>query len=236
MNYIRILLLLLLIPIQTAWSKDYVVKLGQDRVLVKEYPGKGKTYVHVHRNETTALKAAKAVIKSRGGTLITLEHKGGRNVSFRLKGKKYTFDPNRIFTEKGIQKTLKKNGPYSKAAAKEVKKLARMIKILLPTSGKIIAVHNNKDFSLKNYMKGKDMAKDAAKLYYNPKKYYRNFFLVTRKKDFDRLKRAGWNAVLQAKHATDDGSLSVYLAKKQYINIEAGYDQLKQQIEMLRKV
>jgi len=111
-----------------------------------------------------------------------------------------------------------------------------MIKILLPTSGKIIAVHNNKDFSLKNYMQGKDMAKDAAKLYYNPKKYYRNFFLVTRKKDFNRLKRAGWNTVLQAKHATDDGSLSVYLAKKQYINIEAGYDQLKQQIEMLRKV
>jgi len=39
MNYVRILLLLLLIPIQAAWSKDYVVKLGQDRVVVKEYPG-----------------------------------------------------------------------------------------------------------------------------------------------------------------------------------------------------
>lgn len=236
MKYIVILLSLLLLPFQTAWSKNYVVRLGKDKVLVREYPGKGTTYIHVHRNETTALKAAKAVIKSRGGRLITLDHPGGRNITFRLKGKKYTFDPNRIYTETGIKKTLRQHGSYTPQAAKEVKKLARIIKILLPTSGKVVAVHNNKTYSLKNYFQGKNMAKDARSLYHNPARYYRNFFLVTEKKDFYRLKKKGMNIVWQAKQATDDGSLSVYLAKREYINVEAGYGQLKQQIHMLRMV
>jgi hypothetical protein len=39
---------------------------------------------------------------------------------------------------------------------------------------------------------------------------------------------------LQAQHATDDGSLSVYLADLDYINVEAGYDQLAAQIKMLQ--
>lgn len=43
----------------------------------------------------------------------------------------------------------------------------------------------------------------------------------------------GFNGVLQKASATDDGSLSVYLAKREYINVEAGYDQLKEQIHML---
>ncbi len=233
-RYLLCILLTLLMPVHTVWSKNHTVKLGDDRVVVREYPGKGKTYVHVHRNETTALKAAKSVIKSQGGRLITLDHPGGRNIVFRLKGKRYEFDPNRIFTEKGIKQTLSQNGRYTPQAAREVRKLSRMIKILLPSSGTIIAVHNNQGYSLKNYLRGMDMARDAKATNYNPDKYYRNFFLVTDKKDFYRLKKAGLNAVWQARQATDDGSLSVYLAKKVYINIEAGHGQLKQQIEMLR--
>ena len=32
----------------------------------------------------------------------------------------------------------------------------------------------------------------------------------------------------------DDGSLSVFLANRAYINVEAGYDELAMQIKMLR--
>jgi hypothetical protein len=39
---------------------------------------------------------------------------------------------------------------------------------------------------------------------------------------------------LQSKNAQNDGSLSYCLAKKNYINIEAAFDALKTQIDMLR--
>lgn len=227
------ILILALTLIQSCFSKNYTVKLGDSRVIVKLYPGRGKTYIHLHRNETTALEAAKALIKQKGGSLITIEHPGGRNLGFWLHKKHYCFDPNRIFTEKGIRKTLTLNSHYTPEAARQVKKLARVIKILLP-AGKVIAVHNNKSYSLKNYFKGKSLASDVRALYYNPQKSYRNFVLVTRKSSFLRFKRAGWSTVLQKSHVRDDGSLSVYLAKRDYINIEAGYDQLTAQKRMLR--
>ncbi|HEL8628750.1 TPA: protein tyrosine phosphatase, partial [Legionella pneumophila] len=56
---------------------------------------------------------------------------------------------------------------------------------------------------------------------------------VTKLSDYLRLKMQGFNGVLQKPSATDDGSLSVYLAKRDYINVEAGYDQLAEQIKML---
>lgn len=67
-----------------------------------------------------------------------------------------------------------------------------------------------------------------------PRNYYRNFYLVTKIGDFLRLKSKGYNGVLQKSTATDDGSLSIYLAKNDYINVEAGYDQLIEQIKMLQ--
>jgi hypothetical protein len=148
--------------------------------------------------------------------------------------KRYEFDPNRIFTDKGIKKTLTQFGSYSPQAHKEVSKLAHKIKQLLP-KGKVIAVHNNAAYSLKDYLPGHDLACDAQAMHKNPDKYYRNFYLVTRSTDFLRIKMNGYNGVLQKPSARDDGSLSVLLAKSEYINVEAGYDQLSEQIKMLRK-
>ena len=118
-------------------------------------------------------------------------------------------------------------------AHREVKKLANKIKALLP-SGKIIAVHNNKTYSLRNYMSGHDMARDARSLNRNKRHHFRNFFLVTKRHDYLRLKQLHFNSVWQSGHATDDGSLSVFLDCVHYINVEAGYDQLKAQIKMLK--
>lgn len=121
---------------------------------------------------------------------------------------------------------------YTPEAHQEVKKLADRIKALLP-EGKVIAVHNNSSYSLKDYLPGHELAKDAKALYMNPDNYFRNFYLVTKLSDYLRLKMQGFNGVLQKPSATDDGSLSVYLAKRDYINVEAGYDQLAEQIKML---
>ncbi|TAL60140.1 MAG: protein tyrosine phosphatase [Legionella sp.] len=223
----------LLVLVLSGCAVNQTVMVGDERVVIKQFKGKtNKTYVHVHHNEQTALKAARSVIRKDGGSLITLVHSGGRNIVFHLHNTRYEFDPNRIYTDVGIKKTLKQYSTYSPEAHKEVKKLATRIKELLP-EGKVVAVHNNNSYSLKNYLPGHDMAKEAQIVHMDSKNYYRNFYLVTKLKDYLRLKIAGFNGVLQKRGATDDGSLSVYLAKSEYINVEAGYDQLNEQIKML---
>lgn len=226
-------LLLLIALMQTGCSINHKVMVGDEPVIIKQTPGKGKAYVHVHQNEQTALKAAKYAISKQGGSLLTLAHSGGgRNIVFHLNNQRYEFDPNRIYTDKGIKKTLAQYSRYTPAAHHEVKKLANKIKELIP-EGKIVAVHNNSTYSLKDYLPGHKLASDAQVMHMSPQNYYRNFYLVTQLKDYVRLKMNGFNGILQKKTATDDGSMSVFLAKSQYINVEAGYDQLSEQVKML---
>lgn len=224
----------LLVLTQVGCAVNHKVMVGDEPVIIQQYKGQGKAYIHVHHNETTALKAAKAVIHKEGGSLLTLVHSGGRNIVFHLNNQRYEFDPNRIYTDKGIKKTLAQFSYYTPEAHREVKKLASKIKDLLP-EGKVIAVHNNSSYSLKDYLPGHELAKDAKALHMSPDNYYRNFYLVTRLSDYLRLKLEGFNGILQKPSATDDGSLSIYLAKSEYINVEAGYDQLAQQIKMLER-
>lgn len=227
-------LFLLFLVLTTGCAKNYPVKLGDSTVVIQQYQnGKGKAFIHLHQNETTALKAAKAVLKAEGGSLLTLKHSGKRNIVFRLHQKRYEFDPNRIFTHQGIKNTLSQYSCYTPAAHAEVKKLADKITMLLP-KGKIIAVHNNQSYSLKNYLPGHDLASEAQKLNINSKSYHRNFYLVTKQDDYLRLKKLRFNSIWQVFNATDDGSLSIYLAHSDYINVEAGYDQLNAQIKMLK--
>jgi hypothetical protein len=232
----RYLLPLLMFIMLTGCAINHKVMVGDERVVIQQTVGnaKGKTFIHVHHNEQTALKAAKVVIRQEGGTLITLVHSGGRNIVFHLNNTRYEFDPNRIYSDKGIKKTLTQFGAYTPEAHKEVKKLANKITQILP-KGKIVAVHNNSSYSLKDYLPGHELAHDAKALHMSPHNYYRNFYLVTKLSDYLRLKLEGFNGILQKTTATDDGSLSVLLAKNEYINVEAGYDQLMEQIKMLQR-
>lgn len=225
-------LLLLFILSQTGCAINHRVMVGDEPVVIKQTAGQGKTYVHVHQNETTALKAAKFAISKQGGSLITLVHSGGRNIVFHLNNQRYEFDPNRIYTDKGIKKTLAQYSRYTPQAHREVKKLANKIKDLLP-EGKVVAVHNNSTYSLKDYLPGHKLAGDAKTMHMSPNNYYRNFYLVTQLQDYLRLKMEGFNGILQRANVTDDGSMSVFLAKNDYINVEAGYNQLSEQVKML---
>ena len=234
--FMRLLIVMLLIlgPLQPCFAKQYPVRLGNATVVIaQEQYGKGKSFVHVHENETTALKAAQTIIRHQGGSLLTLKHGGGRNIKFTLQKRHYEFDPNRIFTDRGIYNTLNSYGDYSKAAHHAVKHLATQILALLP-KGKIIAVHNNDSFSSHDYLPGNDKEQEARQLHLDHKQFYRNFYIVTQKQDYERLKSQHFNSVWQAKSASDDGSLSIRLSKHPYINVEAGYDQLHSQIIMLQ--
>lgn len=217
-----------------AYGGTYPVKLGEDKVLVVVQEGEGKkSFIHLHQNEITALKAAKIVSRTEGTGLLTLKHRGGRTIQFHLNHQRYEFDPNRIFTDKGIRDSLNLYSRYSPKAHREVKKLADEILKRMP-QGKLIAVHNNMGYSIRDYLPGHPLEKDAKSLHLTAKQSYRNFYLMTQDEDYQRLVNKGLNGILQAKTAQDDGSLSVLYANKSYINVEAGYDQLAMQIKMLK--
>ncbi|CDZ76553.1 hypothetical protein BN59_00827 [Legionella massiliensis] len=215
-------------------AETHTVRLGNTKIAIIKHKGKGKTFVHLHESEVTALAAARLYVAKEGGTLITLKHSGERNVVFYLRGVRYEFDPNRIFTDKGIRTTLKQFGHYSPAAHFEVKKLANQILVLIPP-GKVVAVHNNnRNYSLKEYFPKHSLARDANALYYRSFSNLRNFYFVTRREEYLRLKKLKFNVALQAKHAQDDGSLSYHFANKNYVNIESAYGALSAQLKMLR--
>lgn len=213
-------------------TEVHTVKLGDTPVKIVKQNGKGKTFVHLHENETTALTAAQYYVNKEGGTLIHLNHSGRRNIIFHLHKVKYEFDPNRIFTDQGIKKTLQQYGRYSEAAHHEVHRFAVAIKHLIP-KGKVIAVHNNRDYSIREYFPEHPLAADAKAINYHPSSNYRNFYFVTQPKEFERLKKLKFNVALQSSHAQDDGSLSYFLGAKNYINIESAYGQLSAQLKML---
>jgi hypothetical protein len=229
MKYLTCFLLLIS---SLVYGQTYTVTLGNTKVKIIKQAGFGKTIVHLHENERTALRAAKMYLARNGGTIITLKHSGKRNIVFYLRKVRYEFDPNRIFTDVGIKKTLKQFGSYSLKAHKEVKKLAKRIIKVIP-KGKIIAVHNNRGYSLKEYLPRHPLARDVKALCHVPYTSYRNFYFVTKKHEFKRLKKLKFNVALQAFHATNDGSLSYYFSKRNYINIEAANYALRQQLKML---
>ena len=216
-------------------AKTYTVVLGDTPVkIIQETMKKknAKTMVHLHENETTALAATRKYIRKEGGTLVTLQHGGTRNIVFHLNKVRYEVDPNRIFTDHGIESTLKQFGTSSKAAHQKVKALANKIVALIPP-GKVIAVHNNRDYSLKEYFPNHPMHNDAKAVHYLAHSNFRNFYFVTDATEYRRLKKLKFNVALQALSAHDDGSLSYYLSERNYINIEAGYGELKEQLGML---
>lgn len=212
---------------QVVWIGKTPVKIIRETQAPTE-----KTFVHLHENETTALQAARQFIQKNGGTLITLEHGGTRNIQFELQGKQYAVDPNRIFTDRGITHSLQQYSSYSLVAHQAVKKLAQAILAQIPP-GKVVAVHNNSTYSLRDYLPDHPMHADAKAVHYLAQTNYRNFYFVTRQHEYERLKALDFNVALQSNHSDDDGSLSYYLGRHNYINIEAGYGELKAQLNML---
>lgn len=198
------------------------------------------TYVHVHENESTALKAAQIVQKHRGGKLIHLAHGGGRMVNFSLKGQSYSFDPNRIFTPNGLQKTLAMNSVHrvTPEVTQEVKKLADFITNQLQ-GGTVVAVHNNKSNPILRYLPNGPYAKSTSDTVLVGKLSPHHFYIVTQRSMFESLKGQGFNVVLQDnRRVEDDGSLSVYAARHglPYINVEAGFGALTEQVKMLNAI
>jgi len=200
----------------------------------------GKVFIILHDDENTAVEATDSIVARSGAALIELMAAGTREIGFKLNGKKYAFDPNRIFTPAGVKKTLMKYGRTSPGAEAVVSELASLITGMLGRFDTVIAVHNNKrGYSLKDYLPGGPYVKDAAEVHWVKGTSPNDFYFVVERDDFEALKSKGMNVVLQsAASVTDDGSLSVYCQQKgiRYLNCEAYDGHLSQQIGMLKRL
>ncbi len=197
------------------------------------------TFINLHDDENTSVEAAEAFLEENGGMLVQLKHSGKRNLAFKIKAKNYVVDPNRIYTPIGIKASLIKSGRYTPHAALKVKSFAdQLLQNHIDGKNFVVALHNNTDkgFSIISYKKGGSEAMNAAMVYINTLMDADDFILTTEKKIFDQLQAKEINVVLQNnRNVKDDGSLSVYAARKKipYINVEAQDGHLEEQIKML---
>ncbi|HEY2721144.1 MAG TPA: hypothetical protein VGI82_05445 [Chitinophagaceae bacterium] len=226
-------------PVQTKYSFDW--GNNSTSIRLSQYGSSTKTVmIHLHDDETASDKAAEVMLRKTGGLLIEVENNGKRLMSFKKSGRWFLFDPNRIFTNTGLKKNLRLlNSHVTSAAISSVKAFAAFILQKIPDSlTSFISLHNNENgkYSIKSYTPLGSRAKDALKVHINPLRDPDNFFILTDTILFRQLKQADFNVVLQnTKNAVDDGSLSIYLGRKNiiYVNVEAQKGRMRTQVNML---
>lgn len=205
--------------------KTHVHLLGSTPITIKTRTygtPSSVTFIQLHHNEETAEKAVLQVLEEKGGTLVSIENGSRRTISFRVNGKSYLFDPNRMFTKRGIRESLGRLGSYTPAAAAEVAAFARAILALLPQETVTVAVHNNTDqhYSILSYRSDPQLKQSAKAVYHNPQQDVDDFFITTQQDISLALKESGYNVVLQNNAGVfDDGSLSVLMGrqKRRYV-------------------
>jgi hypothetical protein len=228
-----------------AVEKNVFYRLGSTRIPLQilNYGNKRDiVMISLHDDETTAMTAAKKVLKKTGGQFIRIKNDKRRYITFLHKGKRVRFDPNRIFTKKGILSTLREqNVSFPSAAVKSVEGFAKFLLKKIPSAHTVIALHNNKDGSLSvhSYAKGGVHEKNAIAVHRNDSYDPDNFFFTTDRRLSRSLSAAGYNVVYQNnRKAIDDGSLSIHYGRrnKSYINIETEDGMLQVQERMIESV
>tara|TARA_B100000530_G_scaffold334254_1_gene283770 strand:+ start:119 stop:865 length:747 start_codon:yes stop_codon:yes gene_type:complete len=197
-----------------------------------------RRYIWIHGDEKTAELLIRKYLKENHGTAFLINNKE-REVL--ING--YMLDPNRIFTNVGVKKNLKKlNRNISKS---QINKTIELISndrenffksISPPDGGLLISLHNNiREYSIDNEIP----LSTEVSIKNTNHPHHHNFFICTNKEDYDLLKKSPFNVVLQDKQIeNDDGSLSWYAYRKniRYINIETRLGHLRTQSEMLKYV
>ena len=209
-------------------------------VVVHQAETPGLTYLNLHDDEDTGVEAALSVIRQHGGRVIELQHGGSRNVAFSIGDTSYAFDPNRMFTDQGAALTLADLSDSSQAATSAVRAFAGAMldEIGLDSVETIITLHNNTDerYSALSYNSGGEYEADVLFVHLTDDVDPDDFFFVTDRRLYDRLRQGDFNAVLQDNaRVTDDGSLSVYAGQQgvPYVNVEAEHGHFEMQVKML---
>lgn len=201
-------------------------------------------FINLHENESTSVEAARAALPGFSDFQLTeLKFRNQRNLEFSTKGLNFSVDPNRIFTKKGAEASLRRNSDsLHPAALRSVNRHARkLLRRFVKKSQYVVALHNNteENYSVSGYAPGGPDAGDVEQLYINDTMDRDNFFYTTDPGFFQFAADNKINVVLQKPGlVNDDGSLSVYCGLKgiSYINIEAQHGHLDMQTRMTRLV
>lgn len=177
-------------------------------------------YVLLHGDEETARHVLTQQMERRAG-IAHLMRSSTRMVEIHG----LTLDPNRIFSDEGAFKTLRRENPN--APRESIDSLViwlrehrqELMRALLPgEGGRLFALHNNsRGYNLEDEVAGSDETSLPMR------SQTREFFLVTAPKDFAVLKQSPFNVLLQhTLRGEEDGSLSRYSAAHniRYINLE----------------
>jgi len=202
----------------------------------------GLTYLNIHDEENTSVRAALDTIKLSGGRVFELKHSNTRNITFNLDGVEYEFDPNRIFSEAGITASLERFSSVSDEAIAAVTLFAdELLQQIKPAELNIlVTLHNNErrdNYSIERFTADGDYANEALKISIIDDIDPNDFYFVTESNLFIQLSQNNQNVVLQDnEHMTDDGSLSVWSAQHQipYANIEVQEGHRRVQARMIQ--
>lgn len=202
----------------------------------------GIVCLNLHDDEFTSVNAAMSVLKETGGTLIKIQNKKQRMIEFRLKNKKYIFDPNRMFSKEGIKSSVEKKAEPTRDVIDAVEQFGKQILALIPdTTQCLIALHNNTPglYSVKSYLRGGDLESDAKHVSRNKLQDEDDIILTTDSTIYAKMAEAGYNSIWQDnKKARKDGSLSVYYGERTlcYVNIETQHGKIFQYKTMLKNL
>lgn len=192
-----------------------------------------RRYLWIHGDETTARDVLESHMRRHKGRAWLVD-----NPTRTIRNGDMQYDPNRMFTEHGLERNLVRLNPSASEAEKKrihavvAKTREKFLRELTPPKkGLLIVLHNNaRGYSVKDEVEISNATSLAAPD--NPN----DFFLCTNPKDFEILKRSPYNVVLQndAK-GEDDGSFSRLAAKRgiRYVNLETAIGRLAQQSEMM---
>ncbi|MFC3094919.1 hypothetical protein DRW07_17590 [Alteromonas sediminis] len=203
-----------------------------------------------HENENVVNDYVTEQVREKGGAYVVLKQNNQRGIALKFGEDVVVVDPNRIFTQRGIQASIRKSNLNKKISEDLFEKATERAYMLgqfivenlggKNTSMTWIATHNNTQgytgdgntgygtISINRYQKKLSEAAAYLADVHNAGKDEDDLFFVTEQPHFDAMKQAGYNTVLQHPQVAwledeDDGSLSVYaeMLGINYINIEA---------------
>ncbi|GMT48835.1 MAG: hypothetical protein IEMM0008_0374 [bacterium] len=198
---------------------------------ITQYKPNNLKYLFIHDNEHTARKVSRYAIQKYGGTLYEVMNNNKRNLQIVVDSHFIDYDPNRIFTRKGLKEYLtSQNSGHPDHILKKAFNDIRIVRngliraLDLHKENFLISIHtNNRSSDLSIHYFQQESFSNQFMVSINKNHPPKNFFYTIIYKDFLFFKNKKYNVVLQKESTIcDDGSLSILTARKaiNYITLE----------------